>query len=178
MRKVKRVKFLRDNDHPETAVTGNKISLDTSLMSNYKGLMKPELIILQIGRIRDKANAFLMKELADRNLKGIAPTHGDILWALYTYGDLPMKKLAELINRDKSTVTALVAKLIDFGYVQRKANESDLRSSIISLTEKGRVMQKDFWQVSRNLREKAYQGLSEEEKETLMNLLTRVHDNL
>ena len=139
--------------------------------------MKPELIILQISRIRDKANVFLSRQLAARNLKGIAPTHGDILWALLTYGDLPMKRLAEIIHRDKSTVTALVTKLIDCGYVERRTHESDLRSSVISLTEKGRAMQKDFCKVSENLRKKAYRGLSEAEKETLMKLLTRIHDN-
>lgn len=140
--------------------------------------MKKELIILQIGRIRDKANSFLTGELARRNLKGIAPSHGDILWALFTHGDLPMKKLAEIINRDKSTITALVNKLIEFGYVERKTHESDLRSNIISLTEKGKAVQKDFRQVSDSLRKKAYQGLTDEEMETLMRLLTRVHDNL
>lgn len=139
--------------------------------------MKLELIILLIGRIRDKANAFLVRELAARDLKGIAPSHGDILWALFTHGDLPMKRIAELINKDKSTVTALVTKLIDCGYVERTAHESDLRSSVISLTEKGRAIQKDFWQVSERLRERAYQGLSEKEKKTLMELLTKIHDN-
>ena len=154
-----------------------RLSLDICLISNYNLPMKPELIMLQIGRIRDKANAFLVRELANRNLRGIAPTHGDILWALMTYGELPMKRLAEIINRDKSTVTALVTKLIDFGYVRRKANESDLRSSVISLTDKGRAMQKDFREVSESLRKKSYRGLSDEEKETLMELLTRIHDN-
>jgi MarR family transcriptional regulator, organic hydroperoxide resistance regulator len=139
--------------------------------------MKKELVILQIGKIRDKANSFLTRELAGRNLKGIAPTHGDILWALFTYGDLPMKKLSDIIHRDKSTVTALVSKLIDFGYVERRTHESDSRSNIISLTEKGRAVQKDFWEVSEALRKKAYKGLTEEEKETLMRLLTRIYDN-
>jgi MarR family transcriptional regulator, organic hydroperoxide resistance regulator len=139
--------------------------------------MKKELVILQIGRIRDKANSFLTRELAVRNLKGIAPSHGDILWALFTNGDLPMKRLSEIINRDKSTVTALVNKLIDFGYVERKTHESDLRSTIISLSEKGRDVQKDFWRVSEALRKKAYKGLTDEEMETLMRLLSRIHDN-
>jgi MarR family transcriptional regulator, organic hydroperoxide resistance regulator len=139
--------------------------------------MKKELVILQIGRIRDKANSFLTRELAGRKLKGIAPSHGDILWALYTNGDLPMKKLSEIINRDKSTITALVNKLINSGYIQRRTHESDNRSSIISLTEKGRAMQEKFWEVSETLRKKAYQGLSDEEMETLMHLLTKIHNN-
>lgn len=139
--------------------------------------MKKELVILQIGRIRDKANSFLTGELARRNLKGIAPSHGDILWALLTYGDLPMKKLAEIINRDKSTITALVNKLIHYGYAERRTHESDSRSNIISLTEKGKAVQNDFGKVSEALRKKAYSRLTDEEMETLMRLLTKVHNN-
>jgi DNA-binding MarR family transcriptional regulator len=139
--------------------------------------MNKELIILQIGRIRDKANRFLTGELARRNLKGIAPSHGDILWALFTYGDLPMKKLSEIINRDKSTVTTLVNKLIKSGYAKRRTHDSDNRSSIISLTEKGDVLRKNIWKISMVLRKKAHQGLTNEEMETLMRLLIKVHDN-
>ncbi len=136
------------------------------------------MIIRQIGRIRDKANSFLMRELADRNMKGIAPTHGDILWALYTQGELPMNRLAEMIHRDKSTVTALVNKLVEFGYVQRKPGDTDSRISMISLTDKGLSVKQQFYEVSKLLRAKAYKGLSEEERKTLMALLTKVHDNL
>jgi DNA-binding MarR family transcriptional regulator len=88
-----------------------------------------------------------------------------------------MKKLSEIINRDKSTITALVNKLINSGYIQRRTHESDSRSSIISLTEKGRAMQKKFREVSEALRKKAYKGLTDEEMETLMHLLTKIHDN-
>ena len=139
--------------------------------------MNKELVILQVGRIRDKANSFLTRELSRRHLKGIAPSHGDILWALFTYGDLPMKKLSEIINRDKSTITALVNKLINSGYILKRTHETDSRSSIISLTEKGKAMQKNFYEVSEALRKKAYHGLTNEEMETLMRLLTKIHDN-
>lgn len=140
--------------------------------------MGNELIIRQIGRIRDKANSFLTRELASRDMKGIAPTHADILWALYTQGELPMNKLADMIKRDKSTVTALVNKLIEIGYVQRRTSDSDSRISMISLTEKGRSVKQHFYDVSEALRKKAYKGLSEEEKKTLMDLLDRIYDNL
>ncbi|MCX5849559.1 MAG: MarR family winged helix-turn-helix transcriptional regulator [Deltaproteobacteria bacterium] len=139
--------------------------------------MKKELAILQIGRIRDKANSFLTGELARRNLKGIAPSHGDILWALFTIGDLPMKKLSEIINRDKSTVTALVNKLINAGYVERRTHDSDSRSSIISLTKKGNAIRKNIWEVSEALQKKAHQGLTDDEMEMLMRLLNKVHNN-
>jgi MarR family transcriptional regulator, organic hydroperoxide resistance regulator len=139
--------------------------------------MDNELIIGYIGKIRDKASAFLMKELKVHNMKGISPSHGDILWVLLTHDKLPMKEIAALINRDKSTVTTLVNKLIDFGYARKMADANDSRISIITLTPKGKALRKDVWDISKNLRKKAYQGLTQEDKETLMRLLVKIFSN-
>lgn len=139
--------------------------------------MKTGLIIHLIGKIRDKAYQFLVKELSEHNIKGIAPSHGDIMGALYLHGELSMKKIAEMIGRDKSTVTILVNKLIKLGYIQKKNDPDDCRVNLISLTGKGKVMEEDFWDISQDLRKKAYNGLTPEEKELLMQLLTKVHDN-
>ena len=152
--------------------------LDKSWTSNYKTAMKTGLIIHLIGKIRDRANQFLLKELAEHKIMGIAPSHGDIMGALYLHGELPMKKIAEMIGRDKSTVTTLVNKLIQLGYVEKKTDPDDSRVNIISLTDMGRMMEQDFWDISQALREKAYHGLSAEEKETLMQLLTKIHGNM
>ena len=139
--------------------------------------MDNELIIGYIGKIRDKANAYLMQELNAHSMPGISPSHGDILWALFSYDELSMKKIAAMINRDKSTVTSLVNKLIDFGYAQKKTDPNDSRSSLITLTPKGKALQQDFWDISKNLRKKAYQGISQADKETLMRLLVKIFNN-
>jgi DNA-binding MarR family transcriptional regulator len=139
--------------------------------------MDNELIIGYIGKIRDKAGAFLMQELKAHNMPGISPSHGDILWALLTHDELSMKEIAAMISRDKSTVTTLVNKLIDFGYARKKADANDSRISLITLTPKGKALQQDFWDISRNLRKKAYQGLTQEDKETLMRLLVKIFGN-
>jgi DNA-binding MarR family transcriptional regulator len=140
--------------------------------------VKTELIIHLIGKIRDKANQFLNTELSNHGIKGIAPSHGDIMGALFLHGELPMNKIAVMIGRDKSTVTTLVNKLIQLGYVERKTDPDDSRVNLISLTDTGRVMENDFWDISQALRKKAYQGLSPAEKETLMQLLTKINENM
>lgn len=139
--------------------------------------MDTELIIGCIGNIRDKANAFLMRELRSHNMPGIAPSHGDILWALFTCEELPMKEIAAIIGRDKSTVTALVKKLIDLGYVQKKGAVNDCRINLIALAPKGKALEQDFWDISKNLRKKAYKGFSQEEKEAMMKLLVKMMGN-
>ena len=71
-----------------------------------------ELIISTISQIRDKANRFLFEELNNHNIKGVIPIHGDILYLLFSNGELSMKDIAQLVDRKKSTVTSLVDKLI------------------------------------------------------------------
>ena len=110
-------------------------------------------------------------------MNGIAPTHGDILWALLVHGELSMKDLAENIHRDKSTVTALVNKLVKFGYVKKRTDVNDSRVNLISLTPKGLELKDDVMDISQALREKAYQGLTENEKAVLMKLLDKIYQN-
>ena len=139
--------------------------------------MKPKLIVNHISRIRDKAHAFLVKELETHDMKGISPSHGDILWALLSRGELSMKDLAGTIHRDKSTVTALVNKLIQFGYVKKRTDGNDTRVTLISLTPKGLELKDDVVAISQALREKAYRGLSEKDMAMLMKLLDRIDQN-
>ena len=139
--------------------------------------METRLLINHISRIRDKAHAFLLKQLKEHHMKGIAPTHGDILWALLSRGELSMKDLAESIHRDKSTVTALVNKLVKFGYVKKRTDVNDSRVNLISLTPKGLELKDDVMDISKALREKAYQGLSEKDKKVLMKLLDKIYQN-
>jgi len=139
--------------------------------------MDTKFIINHIGKIRDKAHAFLTNLLDEHDMKGIAPSHGDIIWALLNNDELSMKMLAESIGRDKSTVTALVNKLVRFEYVQKRKDTDDSRVSLISLTEKGRQLKMNFISISEALREKAYEGVSEKEKAELFKLLDKILKN-
>lgn len=139
--------------------------------------METKFIVNHIGRIRDKAHAFLVKQLAEHQMNGISPSHGDILWALLSSGELSMKDLAENINRDKSTATALVNKLIKFGYVKKRTDNNDSRVNLISLTPKGLELKDDVIDISKALRKKAYQGLTEKDKAVLMKLLDKIYQN-
>lgn len=139
--------------------------------------MKTGMIMQAIARIRDKANQFLLAELAGHGIKDLSPSHGDIMGALYLHGELSMKQIAGMIGRDKSTVTSLVNRLIRSGYVIKHTDPGDSRVSLVSLTDKGRVLEEDFWDISQALRQKAYKGLTNEEKETLMTLLAKISGN-
>ncbi len=163
---------------PLDFVKSHKLIVDNSLISNYICNMKIDNTFYLIGRIRDNYTSFLEKELRARGLKKIVTSHADIIVALKSRGELTMSEISETINRDRSTITALVSKLEKLGYVRIRRNESDRRSSFSSLTEKGNRLIPEFLSISGNLYRKAVAGISEEEWAGFRRVLEKLHKNL
>lgn len=82
---------------------------------------------------------------------------------LFANGEVPMTTLADAIGKDPSTVTALVNKLVDAGYVKTEKSTSDRRITNVKLTDAGRALEQGFIRVSRTLCEAMASELSEEE---------------
>ena len=88
-----------------------------------------------ISAARRAINEFLINSLEAHNISGLAPSHGDIIATLLRNESMTMTALAHQINRDRSTVTTLVQKLTDRGYVAFKENPDDARSRLVYLTD-------------------------------------------
>jgi DNA-binding MarR family transcriptional regulator len=140
--------------------------------------MKTNHIISLVSRIRDKAGRIIIQELNSRKIPGLVPSHGDILMLLFHSETVSMSQIAERIGRDKSTVTALVKKLIDFGYVQKEQELNDGRVTLVRLTKSGRALRKDFDEISEILLQRVYKGFSEKEKEVTVHGLEKINGNL
>lgn len=134
-------------------------------------------IVSLIALIREQANRFIIQEMSMKEMEGLAPSHGDILSALFEYSSLTMKDLAKKINKDKSTVTALVNKLLNFGYIERIRDIEDSRIIYSTLTEKGENLKADFKEISDKLIERVYKDISKNEQEVDINILTKIHNN-
>ena len=136
-------------------------------------------IIATIASIHNSSNKLIVEELKKHNLEGLAPSHGDILVHLYEHEEgVPMNKITASINKDKSTVTALVNKLEKLELLEKFKNESDSRSTMVKLTPKGLdtkpiVMEK----ISKKLLDITYENFSKEEKELVCNLLEKIKNN-
>ena len=94
--------------------------------------------ISKISHIHSLTADFLTERLSEKGLQHFASSHGNILFQLSLVDYMKMNELSEKINRDKSTTTVLVQKLINEGFVEVKTSEKDKRSKLISLSEKGR----------------------------------------
>jgi DNA-binding MarR family transcriptional regulator len=141
-------------------------------------IMNDKYIVYFISRTRKKMVSFIEKKLQENGLDNLIPSHGNILTALYeNNGSLTMKKIAEITGKDKSTVTPLIDKLLELGYITKEKDEKDKRITNIMLTNKGNEIKDKYTAISKDVRTKAYNNFSEEEKETFLRLLKKLNNN-
>lgn len=140
--------------------------------------MKTIKVVGLISNIREKSAQFINNQLRENGVEGLINSHGTILSILYDYdGKITMNEIGKIIGKKKSTLTDLIRKLVELGYITREKSEKDSRVVEITLTEKGWEFKPLFEEISDNLLEKTYKDFTEEEKETLMLLLNRIRKN-
>lgn len=130
-----------------------------------------------ISRIHTSSADFLTEQLAEKGLPNFSTSHGFILFQLAQSGALSMGELASRVNRDKSTLTVLVRKLQQEGFVEITGNENDKRSRIITLTEKGRAYNDVTSKLSSDLLAKFFRGFTKQEQKQLCEFLARIKSN-
>jgi MarR family transcriptional regulator, organic hydroperoxide resistance regulator len=135
-------------------------------------------IVSLIARIHEKADALLVDELSRHGMAGLVPSHGDILFMLFTKGDLAMNELATLIHRKRPTVTVLVDRLAEMGFVEKVPDADDGRVTRITLTAKGRALKPAIVRISKKLLGRVYGGMKKSDRAALCALLGEIHDNL
>lgn len=131
-------------------------------------------ILSLIGKIREQGNTFIMQELHKNGVRGLVPSHGDILALLYGKSQVTMKELAEQIHRTRPTVTVLVDKLEKLGYVLREKSKTDTRVTYVKLTPQGKQFEPLFEGISKELNKLLYKNLSKEDQTTVYQLLQKM----
>lgn len=138
---------------------------------------EPTSFISFLSRTLAEANRFIVEQLKQRGLTDLVPSHGDVLTHLFAHEPVTMQELAQAINRDPSTVTALVRKLASAGYVRTTKSAADRRITEVSLTEKGAGLRSDFAAISAKLLETQMEGVDGDDFGTACDVLVRVRDN-
>lgn len=93
-------------------------------------------------------------------------------------GTLGQLELVQLTHLKPPTVSVLLRRMEEEGYVSRVPDERDRRAVRVTLTEKGRAFDSaQLRRISTN-DHFAVRNLSEQEQRTLESLLLRVRDNL
>ncbi|WP_318712656.1 MarR family winged helix-turn-helix transcriptional regulator [Treponema sp.] len=133
-------------------------------------------VVSLISHIHSASADFLNRRLSKTD--SFVSSHGFILFLLSENQKMTMGQIAEKINRDKSTTTVLIKKLLEKGLVKTENCSEDSRKKIISLTEDGKKYNALTGGISRQLLEACYKDFSGEEKETLLKLLVKMSRNI
>lgn len=121
-----------------------------------------------------------MKNNLAKALKPYNVTHEQwpLLKWLWVKDGISQKELSETSFKDQSTITRILDKLERRGLIRRQADSTDRRVSLIYLTTEGLKIRESLTLLAQQALEQALQGLSEQEKVQLKNLLNRISDNL
>lgn len=130
-----------------------------------------------ISKARRNINQLLEDEMHRVGLIGLVASHGDIIAVLLRAQSMTMSDLANAIQRDRSTVTTLVKKLVHQGYVTLEENPGDTRSRLVSLTEKGRNLKEVFRPISEVLAQTIWKDIDEADRLQFRSTLQKMIDN-
>jgi DNA-binding MarR family transcriptional regulator len=87
-------------------------------------------------------------------------------------------RLAELSDTDPMTLVRIIDRMEGDGWVERRADPGDRRARRLFLKDAARAVLQEMSRVASVARAEALAGLSAADRETLIDLLGRIHENL
>jgi MarR family transcriptional regulator, organic hydroperoxide resistance regulator len=131
-----------------------------------------------IARVQQVSGRIFETILRKYNLSEISPAQGRILFALWKSDNVPIQELVKRTSLSKSTLTTMLDRLGEQGFVVRVPSEKDRREILIRLTEKDRSLQDTYATVTEEMAEITLSGLTEKEIKDFENTLKRILANL
>lgn len=126
-----------------------------------------DLLIRQISLA--EATATREQELTELSMKQLV-----YLEAISRMGNPTFSELARQLKVTKPSVTAIVRKLEEKGFVIRTVSQDDRRSANLSLSEKGKTLQKTHDRLHQKIAMQVASTLTEQELTELVRLLEKV----
>ena len=108
----------------------------------------------------------------------INPAQGRVLFVLWREDGIPIRELAKRTSLGKSTLTSMLDRLEEAGYIVRERSKADRRAILVKRTDKDRAAQAAYERVSKAMGDVYYAGLSEAKIDGFERLLERILDNL
>lgn len=110
----------------------------------------------------------------DMGKYGVNPTEFAVLELLYHKGDQPIQHIGKKILLASSSITYVVDKLEEKGFVQRRACPKDRRVTYAVITDKGKAFIEEAFPQHEKTIETIFEHLSQEELTTTIELLKKI----
>jgi len=131
-----------------------------------------------ITKIRKLSSRIFSNLLKNYEIKEITAAQGRVLFPLWFENRLSFQKLKQKTQLSKATLSHMLDKLEDLGFIQRVRSKEDRRVIYIELVKMDKDLIQKFVKVSEKMKEIYYRDFSEKEIDEFENYLNRLLENL
>lgn len=130
-----------------------------------------------MAKIHQVTGRIFTKLLKDFNVE-LNPAQGRIMFVLWHNDEIPIIELAKKTSLKKSTLTSMLDRLEEQGYIVRVPSKEDRRKILIKRTEKDKAFQQLYMKVSEEMIRIYYQGFNRKEIDQYEGYLSRIFQNV
>ncbi|WP_262699524.1 MULTISPECIES: MarR family winged helix-turn-helix transcriptional regulator [Streptomyces] len=109
---------------------------------------------------------------------GLYPGQELLMMQLWEQGEQRQADLIKTLGLDPSTVTKMLQRLEQSGFVTRSPSPTDRRAVVVNTTRAGQALRDRVLQAWRDLESVTAAGFTDEDYEQAMWVLTRIEENL
>jgi len=131
-----------------------------------------------ISQIKQVQGRIFEKLLIKAGIEEFNGPQGRILYVLWQEDNLPIVELSKRTGLAKTTLTSMLDRLENSGFLTRVFDKSDRRRVRIAITDMARSMRDKYNQVSDDMNKIFYKGFSEDEILQFESYLEKILDNL
>lgn len=139
------------------------------------------MLIKEIAVYVNILNSRIKKCFIDRlqeNGINITPEQYLVLDILWDKQSLSQQKIADVIQKDKNSVTKIIDLLEKKHLVRRVMDQKDRRINKIELTEEAMAMEKVATEVAISFMNDAIKGIDNQELDSFVNVMRQIKNNL
>ncbi|MFQ7102844.1 MAG: MarR family winged helix-turn-helix transcriptional regulator [Anaerovoracaceae bacterium] len=126
-----------------------------------------------------KSHAMVHRRVTSKTSSiGLTSGQPKVLDFLLRFHEADQKTIAAYCEIEPATVGSILSRMETSGLVVRRQKEGNRRSLYVSLTEKGVNAAEKLTEIFRSVEDEATCRLSEDERDTLRELLSRICDTL
>lgn len=131
-----------------------------------------------ISKIKQISGRIFDRKLKKYGIGDLNTAQGRIIFSIWQHDNMPIAELARQTALGKTTLTSMLDRLEQSGYISRKEDGKDKRKTIIALSEKSKSLQTRYAVVSQEMTSLFYEGLSDKQIDEFEDLLRHILSNL
>ena len=109
---------------------------------------------------------------------GLHKGQGFILFHLWRHDGIPQNVIAQVRHVSPATVTSMLQRMERDGWITRQRDPDDQRIVRVHLTDKAKALHDEMQASFRDLEKEVTSVLTKDERETLRELLVKLHEHL